>query len=541
MTTTALTRRDRSICSLVWSRQAAACPSFSPTAFERGVSRYFQTKQLLADPEIISPHTSAITSLSVDKSNVGRFLLAGSADGTLSIFDISKWGSEHFLKGNKHSSSSNGSNHHHRHYRHEEVEVVVGRTAYHPIARSIKVPAANSSSPELDIPSGHSSSVTHVQWYEVDTGAFLSSASDGNTLLWDTNRMEPILKVNPYPTLGGVGSAHLQTGGDYSLVATGSWNHPVLKLVDIRSGSHSHELIGHGGGISAVQVSLIDIFFLFFKYVWFCKSCFLCFGMSDFVLTFPFLLLCQWSPTMPVILASGARDGSIRLWDIRKSGSRACITVLNQEGREKVTTTTTSCSYKADYSHLRIPDDKKKKKDNKKRKLNDQQQQKQKQLDGAPNNYHSNQNTIIRSHATGHVSAISFFPCGQYLASIGGVRGDLHLWDMKLTNRLLVPSKFVSLGRGNACTTRQRRNALKIVDRTIWVGNEFHVQGYDMAGGLPTQVLIGHLNTVTSIEQMLPSKTLITGSRDGMILCWGTPKVIAPRRPVQRNEDCDNW
>jgi len=98
---------------------------------------------------------------------------------------------------------------------------------------------------------------------------------------------------------------------------------------------------------------------------------------------------------MPVILASGSRDGSIRLWDIRKSGSRACITVLNQEGREKVTTTTTSCSYKADYSHLRIPDGKKQKKDNKKRKLNDQQQQKQKQLDGAPNNYHSNQNTIM--------------------------------------------------------------------------------------------------------------------------------------------------
>ena len=97
--------------------------------------------------------------------------------------------------------------------------------------------------------------MTHVQWYPVDTGAFLSAANDGNVLFWDTEKMESVLSVNPYPIVGGVGSVHLQTGGNHSLIATGSWNHPVLKLVDIRSGSHSHELIGHDGRISAVQVS----------------------------------------------------------------------------------------------------------------------------------------------------------------------------------------------------------------------------------------------------------------------------------------------
>ena len=230
---------------------------------------------------------------------------------------------------------------------------------------------------------------------------------------------------------------------------------------------------------------------------------------------------------MPVIVASGSRDGSIRLWDIRKSGSRACITVLNQESTRKERMQQGG-GYKADYSHLRV-----KEKKTKKRKLMHHENDNNR---GGPNNYQND--TMIRSHSVGHVSAISFFPCGQFLTSIGGVRGDLLLWDLKKSNSL-VPSKFISSQRGNACTTRQRGNALKIVDRTIWVGNQFHVQGYCMSGGLPTQLLKGHLSTVTSIEQMEPSKTLITGSSDGMILCWGKPKAIVPR--IHRNEDADNW
>ena len=58
--------------------------------FERGISRYFNVKQLLQDPDIISPHRKSISSLSIEPT--GRFLLAGSADATISIYDLSQWG-----------------------------------------------------------------------------------------------------------------------------------------------------------------------------------------------------------------------------------------------------------------------------------------------------------------------------------------------------------------------------------------------------------------------------------------------------------------
>lgn len=55
--------------------------------------------------------------------------------------------------------------------------------------------------------------------------------------------------------------------------------HPAVRLVDLRSGSNTHSLAGHEGA----------------------------------------LLSLAWNPTAEHILASGGIDGTIRLWDIRKS------------------------------------------------------------------------------------------------------------------------------------------------------------------------------------------------------------------------------
>lgn len=455
-------RRKESICSLVFSRQHGRCSS---NFFSTGVSRFFELKKLLYDPEIISPHRRAISCLSIDRVG-GRFLLAGSADGTLSIYDISKWGSEHFVRSVKHSGDPNAR-----------------RTAFHPIARSIKVPATEN---RLEVPAGHSSSVTHVQWYPVDTGAFLSTSSEGCILLWDTNKMKPVLRVQPFEDSSWA-SAHLQTGGDHSLIATGSWYESELKLVDIRSGSHSHQLTGHDGGITAVQ----------------------------------------WCPTKPFVLASGSRDGSIRLWDIRKAGSQACVTILDREASSKGFVN----PYKGDYSHLRI---------SAKKATDKSVRKKQKTFRIAPNNYNHIQSQAIRSHNS-HIAALSFLPGGQSIASVGGSDGELLLWDLR--DGCLVASKFVAPGGMQASTPKRRRAALCVDNSgsTIWVGNQANILGFGLEGGSPKQTLGGHLHHVQSIEQINPGKNLTTGSQDGMILCWGKPKVSTSSRIPVLTEDRDNW
>ena len=63
--------------------------------------------------------------------------------------------------------------------------------------------------------------------------------------------------------------------------------HPTVRLVDLRSGSSTHSLAGHHGA----------------------------------------LLSLAWSPTLEHILASGSIDGTVRLWDIRKSSGS--LGVLN--------------------------------------------------------------------------------------------------------------------------------------------------------------------------------------------------------------------
>jgi DNA excision repair protein ERCC-8 len=65
--------------------------------------------------------------------------------------------------------------------------------------------------------------------------------------------------------------------------------HPAVRLVDLRTGSSTHSLAGHHGA----------------------------------------LLSLSWSPTLEHILASGGIDGTVRLWDIRKSSG--ALGVLNME------------------------------------------------------------------------------------------------------------------------------------------------------------------------------------------------------------------
>ena len=284
------------------------------------------------------------------------------------------------------------------------------------------------------------------------------------------NRMQPILRVDPFEN--SCSAVHLQTTGNHSLIAAGSWQDNIIKLVDVRSGSCSHELVGHLDSISALQ----------------------------------------WSPTSSVICASGSKDGTIRLWDIRKAGGRSCVTVL----QSTTAPTRRNKPIQADYAHLRPT---------------------KRQREASSNNYHASQSqSVMRSHK-GHVSGLQFFPQGHFLASVGGGDGEMLLWDLR--DGQVLPSRFVAPRGQTAAAPRRRKTPMCIDHDTIWVGRDADMLGFSPEGGTPTQVCKGHLHSLSAIERMPHGLKLVTGSRDGMLLSWGRPPESTRRRG--KVEDEDNW
>lgn len=72
------------------------------------------------------------------------------------------------------------------------------------------------------------------------------------------------------------------------LVATAS-EHPAVRLVDLRSGASTHSLAGHAGAVLAVA----------------------------------------WHPINEYMLASGSADGSLRIWDTRRSANNLAVLDAN--------------------------------------------------------------------------------------------------------------------------------------------------------------------------------------------------------------------
>jgi len=176
-----------------------------------------------------SKHTAAITAIDVDKVE-GRFLLAGGGNGTIYIHDLIN------LSGKPKYSGS--------------VALHIGKSH----------------------PQVHKHSLDTVTWYN-DTGMFLTSGRDGILKVWDTNTASVADQFN----LGDVVHRHA-VNGQLVAVATTS-NH--VTLVDLKSGSTSHELRGHKKEVST----------------------------------------CTWSTVDGNYLATGGTDCRAILWDLRQSRS----------------------------------------------------------------------------------------------------------------------------------------------------------------------------------------------------------------------------
>lgn len=124
-----------------------------------------------------------------------------------------------------------------------------------------------------------------MSFYPFDSLAFLSSSYDHTLKIYATETLTPSASFD----LDSVVYSHaLSPVADHLLVACAT-QHPAVRLVDLRSGASTHSLAGHQGAVLSIS----------------------------------------WSPINDHILASGGSDGTVRLWDIRRSAGN--LGVLNLE------------------------------------------------------------------------------------------------------------------------------------------------------------------------------------------------------------------
>jgi len=127
--------------------------------------------------------------------------------------------------------------------------------------------------------------ITNLSFYPFDSAAFLSSAYDYHLKLYST---EALSVSADFDLNSIIYSNAISPIASHLLVACAT-QHPAVRLVDLRSGDSTHSLAGHHGA----------------------------------------LLTVKWSPSLEYILASGGVDGTVRLWDIRKSSG--ALGVLDME------------------------------------------------------------------------------------------------------------------------------------------------------------------------------------------------------------------
>lgn len=131
---------------------------------------------------------------------------------------------------------------------------------------------------------GHGFGVSVIQWWPFDNGMFISGSFDGSIKVWDTDSLSEAYNFSMDVRVYNLDICTVP--GSAGLVAT-ACDHPFVRLIDLRSTSSAHTLVGHSGKV----------------------------------------ICAKWSPTSEYILATGGSDGGLRVWDIRQSN--ACLYELD--------------------------------------------------------------------------------------------------------------------------------------------------------------------------------------------------------------------
>ncbi|KAK3913940.1 DNA excision repair protein ERCC-8 [Frankliniella fusca] len=130
----------------------------------------------------------------------------------------------------------------------------------------------------------HKYSTECVQWYPQDSGLFVTGSMDKSLKVWDSNRMRPVETVR---FVGRIFQVHMSSKASSKCLVAVAGTESIVRLVDLTTGSCTHELRGHERAV----------------------------------------LTCRWSPCDEFLLTTGGCDGRIIVWDARSG--KSALRVLN--------------------------------------------------------------------------------------------------------------------------------------------------------------------------------------------------------------------
>lgn len=285
---------------------------------------------------------------------------------------------------------------------------------------------------------GHSFAVTSVKWYGKDTGMFFTGSFDRTVKVWDTNTATAVLTfsighaihsldVSNYTTIANP-NAKQSSLSNSCLIAVGCED-PKIRICDLRSKTPSHTLVGHNDQVKTVK----------------------------------------WYPRNDYLLASGSRDGTIRLWDIRRGG---CLVSLDQHNKPGTSVVMNN--------HVAVTDGR----------------------------------SWTASAHTGSVNGLCFTPDSNFLLSAGS-DARMRCWEVQTGLNTMT-----NFGQVRTSSKSSAQFVVSNNGQLIFCPVANSIQVIEFDSGKQLRKLLGHFDRVTSLAYHPIEQELYSGSLDGQIQVW---------------------
>ncbi|EEY59812.1 DNA excision repair ERCC-8-like protein [Phytophthora infestans T30-4] len=351
--------------------------------------------------------------------------------------------------------------------------------------------------------------ISMVDWYPVDGGLCISSSLDEHVKVWD---FETFSCVSTLHLRSKIFSAKFSPVGTTHTLIAAATSRGEVRLVDMESGATAHSLLGHKDEIWSLD----------------------------------------WSPASEFLLATGSRDGEIRLWDIRRSGATACLLCLNHEGKATVPGRSSLYTNVKRENPMSLSAAATARKRQRVGGASEAQARDRQRVRSRVDDHHSrlhastyreNRNdphaaatmSLAIAHYAG-VTSLSYTPDGRFLLS-KGMDDKLRLW-----NATSGEHQFMNYTGVRRTQPRAARNVQMAVvqegdaweSTTVFVpnGSEGELCSYRVFGdnGAPLGSVTAHYQQITACLYRKTTREVYSAGEDGLIMKWKPP-------PVELNPD----